>query len=243
MAMLRRLFGTERIERAPGHFDRTHFLKCGHPGCATIEYVYFRAGLGTPAEAVYKKFQQKNWHVDLNDAAKDRCPHHKTGRAAIHIVPKSRAIDAANAVFQTPQPFARLSPPTPAQPKEPPAMSLNAVASAPSLQDRRLIFAKLNEVYLDEKQGYKAPWTDAAVAKDLGIIEQWVAELRKENFGPLGINGELHELAARARQLADEAGKALEELQHLAPQIHKALALKESVDKLLRRLDEMKVPR
>lgn len=48
----------------------------------------------------------------------------------------------------------------------------------------RIIFAKLNEVYLDEKTGYAGEWNDAKVATDLGIDVGHVAEVRASFFGP-----------------------------------------------------------
>ncbi|MCR6673294.1 hypothetical protein [Devosia ginsengisoli] len=53
-----------------------------------------------------------------------------------------------------------------------------------SREDRRLIFAKLEEVYIDEKSGYSAGWNDDAVAKDMACPRAWVEEIREQNFGP-----------------------------------------------------------
>lgn len=50
--------------------------------------------------------------------------------------------------------------------------------------ERRLIFEKLNEVYVDERTGYSAKWSDETVAKDMGVPRAWVSEVRDQNFGP-----------------------------------------------------------
>lgn len=51
-------------------------------------------------------------------------------------------------------------------------------------EDRRIVFAKLEEVYLDERTGYEADWNDEKVAKDLNCPRKWVEIIREENFGP-----------------------------------------------------------
>lgn len=55
-----------------------------------------------------------------------------------------------------------------------------------SREDRRIINDKLDTVY--SKDCYKAPWTDVAVAKDLGVPRDWVAQVRDQFFGPAGSN-------------------------------------------------------
>lgn len=63
------------------------------------------------------------------------------------------------------------------------------VAEAPrdmTREDRRIINDKLDSVY--SKDAYQAPWTDSAVAKDLGVPRDWVAQVRDQFFGPAGSN-------------------------------------------------------
>ncbi|MCM2396205.1 hypothetical protein NBH19_08950 [Rhizobium sp. S95] len=55
-----------------------------------------------------------------------------------------------------------------------------------SRDDRRIINDKLDEVY--GRDAYKSPWTDAAVAKDLGVPRDWVVQVRDQFFGPAGSN-------------------------------------------------------
>ena len=50
-------------------------------------------------------------------------------------------------------------------------------------EDRRSIFAKIEEVYLDEDKGYSSGWSDAKVSQSLGVPLAWVREIREENFG------------------------------------------------------------
>lgn len=56
--------------------------------------------------------------------------------------------------------------------------------------ERRIITDKLDDVYDDKAGRYKAPWTDAAVSRDLGVPRSWVSDVREQFFGPEGSNEE-----------------------------------------------------
>lgn len=75
-----------------------------------------------------------------------------------------------------------------------------------SRDDRRVIFAKLDEVYLDEKRGYDSGWSDHKVASDLGVPRKWVEIIRAENFGAIGTNEDMADFLSKAEILAAEAG-------------------------------------
>lgn len=84
----------------------------------------------------------------------------------------------------------------------------------PTFDERRIIFAKLEEAYLDENRGYDTGWSDRKVAEDLGVPRAWVSEIREQNFGPLRdteevrvVTEEARKLVAEARELHDEAIK------------------------------------
>jgi hypothetical protein len=72
-------------------------------------------------------------------------------------------------------------------------------------EDRRIIFAKLNEVYVGDKVGYGDGWTDEKVAGDLGVPRAWVKLIRDENFGDEVANDEI-------RRAVTDAGKLLEQI-------------------------------
>lgn len=69
--------------------------------------------------------------------------------------------------------------------------------------DRRIVFAKLNDVYLGEHEGYSAGWTDAKVADDLGVPRAWIATIREENFGPVRENEASVALRAELKRLQE----------------------------------------
>lgn len=104
-----------------------------------------------------------------------------------------------------------------------------AVVSLPrqmSREDRRIVFEKLNEVYVDEKQGYSAPWTDEKVSVDLGVPRAWISQVREEMFGPVGSNSEIDGVLKAAKELAGEFAKHREQgdkLLSLATSIQKQL--------------------
>lgn len=77
-------------------------------------------------------------------------------------------------------------------------------------EDRRIIFAKLNEVYVGEKIGYGEGWTDEKVANDLGVPRAWVKLVRDENFGDEMASEEI-------RQKVEEASKLLEQVKAAIP--------------------------
>lgn len=132
-------------------------------------------------------FRNEGWAVGAGPRA-DKCPDCVSGlghakpkpeakpepvkdlkELAAAIVAKEKHEEAVPAV-EIPQPI-KLDPPV-----TPPSEMTKA--------DRRVINAKLEDVYLDETTGYKGEWTDEKVAVDLGVSVLWVSELREQNFGP-----------------------------------------------------------
>jgi chromosome segregation ATPase len=88
--------------------------------------------------------------------------------------------------------------------------------------DRRLVFSRLNELYVDEKTGYSADWTDAKVAQDLGVPVDWIAEVREADFGP--------ELNASIR------AKSFTDLQKLGESIERHILL---IDKKIEQMQSL----
>lgn len=84
-----------------------------------------------------------------------------------------------------------------------------------SRDDRRIIFAKLSDVYVDEKVGYAQGWSDHRVATDLGVPRKWVEDIRKENFGDVAINEDMEQFRREAEALLAEAREKLDAIRHL----------------------------
>lgn len=107
-----------------------------------------------------------------------------------------------------------------------------------SRSDRRIIFAKLEEVYESEETGYRVPWTDQAVARDLGshIPVGWVSQVREENFGPAKDNAEIRGLFERVESNTAEACTFLDEVKTVRKD---AAALVDRVNDLAKRTTEV----
>lgn len=120
------------------------------------------------------------------------------------------------------------APKQPAPKKEKPmAATVTNLPNAPktmSREDRRIIFEKLNEVYVDEKTGYADEWTDKAVAAHLGVPMAWISGVREEMFGPVASNPKIDEQLAKASGLAEELRTTAAALLQAATDIDRRLA-------------------
>lgn len=116
---------------------------------------------------IRKRFLAKGWTVGkFRDA--DHCPS-CTGRN-INKSSEPTESDVKKPTLGLPgTPVLTVVPPTPAM----------------SIDDKRVIFAKLDAVYIDGEKGYSDGWDDARVAVDLGCNKDWVTAVRTENFGKL----------------------------------------------------------
>lgn len=166
--------------RVPGHPNQPGYvIRCSK--CDAHDNVITNTHSGSmPPEGLATKFRNKGWIVAQREGH-DVCPKcqqkKKLDKATTNVVPMSL-------------------PETPMVVVEPPREM--------GREDRRLIFAKIDEVYLDERTGYSPGWTDKRVAEDLGVPLAWVQTLREENFGTEGI-GEA--AAALIKEIADACAK------------------------------------
>jgi len=96
-------------------------------------------------------------------------------------------------------------------------------------EDRRIIFSKLNEVYVDERTGYSESWTDSSVAANLGVPTEWVKQIRDENFGWGAINPEVLALITECRQIREEVKEKNAEASRVMGEIDKVRAAAQAV--------------
>jgi hypothetical protein len=87
-------------------------------------------------------------------------------------------------------------------------------------EDRRVIWAKLEEVYADEATGYKPGWSDGRVARDLNVPLSWVTVVRDENFGALPDNPEIRIIVEEARVLLDMINAQVEKAYRLLTSVN-----------------------
>lgn len=169
-------------ERKGGQFRPVSRVHCRKCGVSTSIQIKSGSGLLPPA-FIAKKFSQLGWEIGSNEQW-DFCPgcvNARKEKPPLQLV-KNEEVTLVNAA---PREMTR--------------------------DERRLIFAKLDEVYLDEKRGYDAGWSDHKVATDLGVPRKWVEIIRDENFGSIGLNEDMSAYLTEAEALCKEARKALEE--------------------------------
>lgn len=141
-------------------------LTCSN--CGTIEYAgrSSKGGNHLPPDAITKFFRNKGWKVG-STAKKDLCPG-----CAVPVrrtVTKELTMPHDTKVIEI-------------KPK------VTGVSEMPpremTREDRRIIFAQLEEVYVDEATGYLTDWNDERVSKHLNCPRKWIETIREENFGP-----------------------------------------------------------
>lgn len=105
--------------------------------------------------------------------------------------------------------------------------------------DRRLIFGKIDEVYIDAQRGYEPGWSDQRVATDLGVPLKWVSDIREENFGPEGMSGEARTAIAEVKQIAERVAafeaslaKLKSDLEGVRPAMARAIKTAEDLERI-----------
>lgn len=188
-----REFPLTAIQRAGDDSRQSGFVvTCS---CGTTESVISTGHIALPPPMVKKKFEQKGWFIGSRPED-DRCPAHAP------VSKRRRRSEKPQEEEKVPTTATRRN----TQLHLPTTMSFT---------ERRLIIAKLQDIYLDEILGYADGWSDKTVAADLGVPVDWVADIRSANFGPAKINAEVREffekvdaVAADVAAVAAEAEKA-----------------------------------
>lgn len=192
--------------------------KCG----ATDTLLLGSKSAGYPTPLVQQKMRHRGWEIG-NRASADLCPDCVTGKHKKHNKPEEKMEN--NVVT-----FMKAEPP-----------------QTMTREDRRLIFAKIDEVYLDENTGYSEGWTDSRVANDLGVPVAWVRDIRAENFGEERSNAaitkqldEVKDILAKARKLHLDAK---DEIRNMSTQVEKASgilkSLTENISKIQKEINAM----
>lgn len=148
--------------------------------CGALDSVGTGSGHAFPPEVVMKKMAQRGWTVGANPS-RDVCPDCQKKEKPVVL----------KVVEQTAEP-----------PKAEPPRQMGR-------DDRRIIFAKLEDTYVDEKVGYSSGWSDQKVASDLGVPRAWVVGIREEMFGSLGTNPEMEEFLRQADAILAESRDVL----------------------------------
>ncbi|MCP3472314.1 hypothetical protein NLM33_18525 [Bradyrhizobium sp. CCGUVB1N3] len=201
-----------------GRLVRGIIARCGAPNCEAavplpVNVMANGRGMDSNIEwqFIARKLEQKGWRIGKT-ATTHRCP--KCFNAAkFAAIRKSEEKPVVNKTEQ-------------------PLQVVQENARVMTREDRRIIFEKLNDVYIDGKVGYGRGWTDEKVATDLGVPRAWVKLLREENFGDEVGNEEI-------RQQVIEAHKVLTDIKALRPHLDQAQRLFALADKIEKSLSEI----
>lgn len=210
-------------ERQDGRTVNTYRLTCGKCGC-TGHIGNQSLGERSAKDLVAQKFERKGWYVGARPQD-DRCP---TCVATAETEARNKRRANLTVVKPIEPMFSQVNNP-PAKPTADPPREMTR-------DERRIIFSKLDEVYLDEKRGYDNGWSDKRVASDLAVPQAWVAKIRDENFGAEKSNEEARELLAQARTFAADAAKCAGEAQAIVNQHTKLCA---DLAAFVKRLDKI----
>lgn len=245
-----RTFPFRRSERG-GAIAAVTSLVCGK--CGTEEEMVQPNGRFAKPEAVIRWFNGRGWSVGGRVKA-DRCPgcsgliKQKGEDVTKHIIPKrpfvsepseAARVTRAEIIALSEGPAVTRSSATETvlpgyvqkiheaaklMTEKSPAL-VAEIPAAPTPSDRRIIFAKLEEVYLDEVKGYSANWTDERVSKDLGVPRAWVAEVREINFGPVRDNEMTRDLIAKIDAVSAEFSAETKKVDDITARINSDLRL------------------
>ncbi|WLA75081.1 hypothetical protein QIH77_07740 [Bradyrhizobium diazoefficiens] len=169
--------------------------RCGAPGCEAaiplpVNTMQNTRGADTEIEwrFIARKLEAKGWYVGRSRNA-HRCPR-CFNAAKFSAIRKAEAPQNGNAMTEKLQ-------------------IVKDSMRVMTREDRRIIFEKLNEVYVNDRVGYGDYWTDEKVSVDLGVPRAWVKLIRDENFGDEVGNESIRDQIKEARDVLAQI-KAIE---------------------------------
>lgn len=226
----------------------------------TATYYNYQGTVST--EHLAKEFSRTGWLVGSNPN-QDICPNCRDKRTEknIYRATEETAKETAMKVFAEPlkseievikgpvseAALAKLPvlPGAPAQTTSLKAAPVVVLTEGSKMDrtERRLVFARLNDLYQDEKTGYSGEWTDAKVAADLGVPVSWVTEVRDADFGPelnasilADKSADITEMGTRMERLIVLIDKKMEQLQGLDEKVDAAI---KTVEEAIARFEEL----
>ena len=172
---------------------------------------------------VAHKFEAKGWKIGKT-APQHRCPRCFT---AIKSAAKRRGEEMPKVVSLNNS--TAISSQTVEVPRERP----------PTRDERRIVIVKMQEIYVSEAVGYRDDWSDEKVAKDMGVPQAWVAQIRDDVFGPLDINEQATKIINEARELAMVISTLVQNAdamkKQLDPLLDRAVVLEDTLKRLAKR--------
>lgn len=179
--------------------------KCGFSTNVSVGSMFADDG-NRELRLIVRKFEDRGWKVS-NSKTHHRCPgceakaieERRNGGARPTLVKVSNKVEGNVVGGQTVTKQGDLAP----------------APSEMTKEHRRIIFIKLNEVYVSETTGYANDWTDLKVAQDLGVPRGWVEAIRRENFGEKAGNDVIGPSLEEARKVIAQGRKMLAEIDDL----------------------------
>lgn len=200
-----RLFEIKTIPNGDdGTRRRVQFTTCSR--CGTEGAVTDSPGSSLPGEVIEKKLKRLGWLIGSK-------PRHDVCPECVGKIQDERRSKHNTHTPETKENEPMTTKPLPPRvtPIQMPSADADSLPVSMTREHRRIIFEKLNEVYLNETVGYAEGHTDKTVAADLGCPEKWVAEIRAENFGDVKSNEGMIAFLAEAEKLAGRAQEVLTE--------------------------------
>lgn len=218
-------------------------IKCSKCG-ASQEYYNYSGTVSS--EHLPKEFARRGWFVGNNERT-DLCP---TCIGKMRAKPKpetavngkaTTGTEANQSQTLTPEEVERrhdiaaavkpIETKTLEIKKPEPSRMVSTVPREMDKTDRRLIFARLNEIYGDDM--YLEDWTDLKAATDLDVPVEWVATVREADFGP-NTNAALkaNAIAAKEKALSGVGEKIERQLMLIEKKLEQMQALDEKVTKI-----------
>jgi len=159
-----RVFDRVRKQAEGGRVLTAYTVTCND--CGTIGEMPKNSIRHLPPEAVDKYFRVRGWHIGSRPN-RDTCPTCNARTRA----PKLEIVEVTTE--KTPMTASVTAIPAKAEPPR-----------AMTREDRRIVYAKVEDAYNVKDSCYSANWTDQLVATDLGVPRAWVRDIREEFFGP-----------------------------------------------------------
>lgn len=228
---------------------RIRAIECSSENCQRRDEIFDNGSTELPQEIVLKKFQQKNWEIG-RDRNNDVCPdclasrrHRKQREEKMHdrnsVV--AGAMERLQGLAQKPNYETVARHPEKVIEATVPKQVVEVEARKMEVDERRVVFTKLNDVWAGGDIGYSAPWTDAAVAKDLGVPLAWVVEVRSQLFGEVRDNQEIRDVLDKItkvrKDIADNLLVAVGMTRQMAEMATQAKELHNKIKELQRTAD------
>lgn len=176
-----------------GPMRPAYYATCSE--CGTEEFIHSSGNKALPFAVTQRKFEQKGWLI-AKSREHDICPACLAKKRAAQKAEKETAMAAE------------------VKPVEPRQMSRD---------DRRVLFAKLEDVYVGD--GYIDGWTDKRVAEDLNVPRAWVEEVRSEFFGDVAVNPDIIDFLDKYDAIYEEVTKLRSQVMDVGNKVDELIKL------------------